>query len=180
MFLCCRSCGYKASWLSKLDVLGPISPVDVLKLRVLAVGSKTFCSPGRSWELCARDGVYGEIVSDSSAHFNMGFLFLIYLMCRCHLARSSISFRGNCFICIVDWLCLWEKVVQEPMSPSWTRMYLHSQFLWVSSVSICLVGLLFKVSQGWSLSCNFIWGSNSSSSLFVDRILVLMGRELRL
>lgn len=66
LFLSYRSCGFKAHWLSKQDVLGD-SQLEVLKCRVPAVEPKPFI-PQEEPGSC---GVYSKILSVS--HFSVGF-----------------------------------------------------------------------------------------------------------
>ena len=48
---------------------------------------------------CSEGGVYGEIVSQPLLPILMCFFFLICSLCRSHLSRFLVSFRGNCSIC---------------------------------------------------------------------------------
>lgn len=83
-------------------------------------------------------------MSASPTPFNVGF-FLIHLMCRCRLARFP---RGNCSICSYRF-----AVGEGNSGASYVaalNQNLSSLFLWVSSVSLVWLSLLFRVSQGCS------------------------------
>lgn len=87
----------------RADVLGSISQVEVLRIVIPAVGSKTFSPLGDAelWVLCwfyvtAWEEVNGEIVSHLPILMLRG---LVHLMCMSCSVSFQISFEGNWSAC---------------------------------------------------------------------------------
>lgn len=82
----------------------PIPQVEVLKVGTLDVESKPFTSQEEAVCHCTRGGVYSEIVSASSTHFNVGFFSFSWRVGATYLV-SGFPPEGPVLCVAVDLVC---------------------------------------------------------------------------